>query len=1626
MANYSFSQTKIWELTFETPGGYTSTGTESNDGSNDYYGRFSDADVSPNFSNTQGTFFFAVQDKDAAPIPLSSNQQITVPNIDISNYENLEIRIHLARGYSGTGTWDSTDALHVGGNIDGGTNQNLIWVESIGTFNTGAAIDTDFNGTGDGTALTPAFEQFTQAITGTGSDFNLIIDVIMLNSASEDIAFDSIEIWGDFVSTTTTVEFTSTTSTVSEGGMSIDVCASITNEDATNATTVEIALDGSSTATNGIDYDDGASSPAAISFPQTVTFPAGSTSDQCFTIHISNDDLVYEGNETVILNLQNASGGNAVALGTNIQHTLTISDNETPPTADIVITEIMYNSTSFDDEWIEVCNTSGSTQDISNYIIDIGGTTAFIFPASTTISDGNCITISLGSNGDGSYNPGCNFTPDYGIDASTNNTNNLINSSPETITIYTSDGTTVADTVSYTNADGANGNGSSLHLTDTTLDNSNTNTNWTEVSTGGSPGTNSLVSPCAAALVYEIDAYDGQTVYTCNGTFTDSRPTADYFNNENYTVTFCSGSADEILQFIFNPSDSDGSSESNFEIVAGDVLYMYDGMDTSGTLLATITDTSDPGASHFYLYGISECVTFQFISDSSGDDNGWEALISCVPLGCGTNPAAADNFANAPYICDLDGFCGTTIGYTEDLPANLTDLGGSCPGPLFGGTIENNSWIQFVAASTSITLQYNVPTCYGAFGAETPTLSQGIQSAIFEYDGANFTRVSDCAISDGTNNGTFNLTSSSLTVGNTYYIMTDGSAGSQCDYEITIIDGGTGSGATLFSAGADQTSCSGDSVTLTATGPATATYSWTSTEAGFGTVVGNPISVSPTSTATYTVEVTSGACVNETDDVLVTVNFCGAEIMLTQYYEGANDNKWIEVKNISSSTIAGNTYYIVVLNNADADNPAAADPTNGAGSSFNNNILISTDMAPGEVRRYRHRNAILPAYASPGETGYDGNPTFDFGATADLFSGDDIVLISTTNDSDTWANRVDVIGDGTLWGDRRCFVRNECVTSGPSRTFDINEWVEFTDTEVEFSISGTNPYLGEHERGSTEWNGSTWSSGTPDRSREVTLTSGYDTSVNGNLEVCSLTINSGVTLTVTSGNHVEIVNNLTVEDTAIMNINDDASLVMIDDSGIVTLNGTGIINVEKTTTPFEQYDYTYWSSPITNATIGGILGSWTTSRIYSFTTANFSDLDADEFDDDGNDWTSVATGASMNLGVGYAAMGPVGGSFPRTESVMFSGEVNNGQIMTSVSLSANGADANDDWNLIGNPYPSAISIDDFMTLNTNLNGTIYLWTHIDDISISNPGPDTFNFSTNDYAMYNATGGTGTASVSGSSVPTGFVASGQGFFVEAITAGTVEFNNSMRSIGYANNLFYRPSTPETNTETAIEKDRLWLNLTNTDGAFSQILIGFFENATLGNDRLYDGIRFSGSNYINFYSFQDGKKYGIQGRPTFLDSDIVPLGYDANLLGELSIGLSQTEGVLTTSEVYLKDNELNIIHDLRISNYTFTTGEGKFPNRFELLFSSEILSVDEVTAINEEDIFVYIQDNKLIINSRSRIDLTGVSLYSMLGKRVINKPLNTKHSSITLESLKTGIYIVRIQTKNGNAIKKVIKE
>ena len=562
------------------------------------------------------------------------------------------------------------------------------------------------------------------------------------------------------------------------------------------------------------------------------------------------------------------------------------------------------------------------------------------------------------------------------------------------------------------------------------------------------------------------------------------------------------------------------------------------------------------------------------------------------------------------------------------------------------------------------------------------------------------------------------------------------------------------------------------------------------------------------------------------------------------------------------------------------------------------------------------------------------------------------------------------------------------------------------------------------------WNGMSFSAAVPTGNTHLVFAGNY-TSV-ANLEGCSCSVTSG---NVVFGNAV-INNNHTLSllKELIVAAAPGATLTFENNASLVQTNNvtnTGNITFKRKTTPYERYDYVYWSTPVADLrNLSSIFSGWRTDYSFTFNTQNFSDIvtfatglaPADGFDDNSDAWTYAGSSATMTKGKGYAVMAPTSVTFsPQAlpTTVSFLGVANNGNVPVRIYESANAASTIDDFNFIGNPYPSSIWANKFITDNgVKTSGTLYFWTHVADVSVSNPGPYASNFVTADYAYYNLSGGT--QSGTGSTIPTGYVAAGQGFFIEA-QANNVDvfFNNSMRSKTYLNNDFFRTSN------TSSERNRLWLNLQNLDGLFSQLLVGYFEETTTGFDWAYDGRVNLSNTQLSFYSLEQDEKYKIQARPEFLDTDIVPLGYFSIANGQFTISLGQREGVFdTTQNVYLEDRAMNIIHDLNQSPYTFTTSYGRYEDRFILRYIDTSLANPDFETLNSS---VIVATNQGEMTIKSYVEnMQDVTVFDILGRQLFEaKNINNKDFVASNISLSQQTLIVKIKLENGTVVtRKVI--
>lgn len=530
----------------------------------------------------------------------------------------------------------------------------------------------------------------------------------------------------------------------------------------------------------------------------------------------------------------------------------------------------------------------------------------------------------------------------------------------------------------------------------------------------------------------------------------------------------------------------------------------------------------------------------------------------------------------------------------------------------------------------------------------------------------------------------------------------------------------------------------------------------------------------------------------------------------------------------------------------------------------------------------------------------------------------------------------------------------------------------------------------------------TWSNGLPDITKKVIIAGNYTATTD--FAACSIQVLTGATLTVNPGVTVTVQNEFVVDAPSLPN-------TVVFQNGSTLLQNTnatnsGTIRYIRNSTPIIQYDYTYWSSPVANQVLSAFSPNTNANRFYVFdhTLTNYQ-------------WANVSNASVMTAAKGYIIRAPntISTTVPAPWAGEFFGTPHNGPYSINVVLSANG-----DRNLIGNPYPSAISADDLYNENSSvLDGNFYFWTHNTPITAN-------NYNANDYATYNGVGGTGTqAPTSGvnTTTPNGNIAAGQGFFVGAAATGTVNFNNTIRVYGN-NNQFYRPAGSTNQTE-SIEKHRLWINLINNQGAYKQTLIGYVQGATNERDTRFDADLTEAGNSVSIYSLLNQDKLTIQGRALpFQVTDVIPLGVKTTLAGNYSIQLENFDGLFAQGQnIYLEDKWLGVIHDLKAEDYTFSTTGGTMDDRFEIQFEDGTLSVEN--PIEVANAVVVYKNNQIIFINSGNIIMTEVKIFDTRGRLITSKS-DIQATEVQFDELFVAnqVLLIQITTENGEKVTKRI--
>lgn len=537
-------------------------------------------------------------------------------------------------------------------------------------------------------------------------------------------------------------------------------------------------------------------------------------------------------------------------------------------------------------------------------------------------------------------------------------------------------------------------------------------------------------------------------------------------------------------------------------------------------------------------------------------------------------------------------------------------------------------------------------------------------------------------------------------------------------------------------------------------------------------------------------------------------------------------------------------------------------------------------------------------------------------------------------------------------------------------------------------------------------------------------------------------------------------------------------------NGLSNNKGLGKLSVFQEGTS-DNFDYNYWCSPVGNASsnIGnenfGISMFHVPISSTASNPANIYLYNYNGITSNGNlsiaaywiwrylsgsnysEWIQSGANSNIEAGQGFTMKGTAGtdninvgentvnnpGSAQRYD---FRGKPNDGNITVTVGA--------DKFTLTGNPYPSALHLNEFLLdpSNSDCTGVAYFWEQNRNInshyltsyqggygtyspistSLTEYGvyvPATFN-------TYNADGtiNTSAAYPSGLIIERKYIPIGQGFMIKGnstVTPTSVTLKNSHRyfhkeSDGYSQ---FERGIANQHNQSNIENNPtnenitvIRLNVILNNQFTKPLALVLSPNATDGIDRGIDALSPVEETVPNdVYFLINQKKYVIQG-VSFDVNKRIPLGIKANNASTFKFDSTITSNLNESQVIYLYDAFDNSYHDIKNGYYEVSLSAGVYNNRFEITFDNQLLSNN--TSLSAE--FTILQNhstNTVEILNPNGLDIKSIKLYDLSGKKVLEKHRIGTQTTYQMETLgfSNGTYLIEINsTNNLKTIKKII--
>jgi len=482
----------------------------------------------------------------------------------------------------------------------------------------------------------------------------------------------------------------------------------------------------------------------------------------------------------------------------------------------------------------------------------------------------------------------------------------------------------------------------------------------------------------------------------------------------------------------------------------------------------------------------------------------------------------------------------------------------------------------------------------------------------------------------------------------------------------------------------------------------------------------------------------------------------------------------------------------------------------------------------------------------------------------------------------------------------------------------------------------------------TDWHtADNWDNGVPDASTNaVIVATTHQPQINANAICRDLQMNANTQLTLSDGFSLEASGNLTLKSPT--GTGKVASLLDMNANGALTISGTSTVE--------RQISATAW-------------------HMVAFPTSvenpPFSGLYVRQYDEASNAFVylQASDNPTLHLLKGYSIWGNA------AKLMSFSGSLNTGNQTIATTNSGNG------WNMLGNPYPSAINWDLAISGATGINNAVYVW-------------DNANLRYTTYID-------GTGANGGSNV----IPPMQAFFVKCTAAGSFGLTNAMRMHNSSQNFL----------KTASDKKELFITAT-AGGLSDEIVLRFKEEANASFNANLDAEKlFAETENLPQIAFKkDDKQLTISSIANFNESITLPISLKTQHNENISFAISKMVNIDKNIAIYLEDKQAKSMTDLRKEN-ALVTVKGNANDRFVLHLKKAKLEVSQKVKI-------YAYKHKVYLEIPFDFEKASVSLFDVTGKKLASRQLSSAKFELETQ-LPQGTYFVKTIVDGKNFSQKV---